>query len=187
MGLGGRWTEEDDARLREIASRGSRADAVRELGRTVLAVKRRAGRLRIRFAARGLGGKHVGKQAKNWTPAEDRALACLVQDLPYTKIARELGRTREAIACRVLQLGLRPREHKYSMLEVAEFLGISDATVANYRTRLGQKWGMRHGQWPGLDSLDVAELAQAILDQGNTRVTVPASHLRRIAEGELTP
>jgi hypothetical protein len=181
-----KWTPEEDALLREIASRGSRADAVREIGRTVIAVKQRARRLRLRFAARDLGGPRAGTTARYWTRAEDQAIRLMVGHKSMEAIGRELGRSRDAIISRVTRLGLgnRYKQGRLTLEEAGRILGCTGATVGKWRDRLGRRWARGNGAEPGMEPEDVALVARAMLARG-AQVKTRAPVLRRIAEGEL--
>ncbi len=180
-----RWTEVQDRQLREIAARGSRQDAARELGRSVPAIKRRVKRLGLRFAMRGLGGHMTGARTRNWTPLEQRHLEVLVGDKSIAQIAKELGRSKNAVASRINQHKLDAKQGRYTILDAARILGVSDGTVVNYRKKLRRRWCMERGAAPGLELEDIAEVAAAILREPTSQVTVSSVHLRRIAEGDV--
>lgn len=181
----GRWSVAEDERLREIAARGGRQDAARELGRPINSVKRRAGRLGVRFAMRGLGGHLRGRVARGWTRSEDQRLRMIVGERSYAVIAAQLDRTVNAVTARVQRLGLDPMQGRRTLVEAAALLGVSDMTVANYRSRLSRPWRSGNGARPGMTDDDVALVAREILGNPNTQVTVPAARLRRIADGDI--
>lgn len=158
---------------------------MREMDRTLLAVKRRARRLRVRFAMRGLGGVHRGRVVRNWTKAEDNELAMMLGTLSHARIARQLGRSRQAVNNRASILGLDCKQGTLTVLEASRRLGVSWATVRNYGDKLGRRWCKGNGADPGLDLMDLADVAQAILDEPKSQVKVRAPRLRQIAEGDL--
>ncbi len=157
---------------------------MKEMGRTLLAVKRRARRLRIRFAMRGLGGPHRGRTVRNWTKAEDSELALLIGEKSHAQIARILGRSRQAVNSRASILGLKGMERKLTIKEAARRLGVSWTTVRSYGDKLNKHWRKGNGANPGLDEIDLSDIAEAILEEPKSQVMTSAPALRRIAEGD---
>ncbi|MGI8623562.1 MAG: hypothetical protein ACR2NB_08755 [Solirubrobacteraceae bacterium] len=96
------WTGTDDARLRELAARGSPAEIARALGRTPEAVRRRARALRLTLQPRS----SAARTGARWSPNED-ALLRLHAGLNPAALAAHLGRSDQAVVARLRRLGLR--------------------------------------------------------------------------------
>lgn len=141
--MGGRpWTEAEDRLLARAGPNAFPALAAR-LGRSVVAVKGRAGSLRTGTAIRTYyagGGRRGGR---NWTPTETARLRAAVGLRSPEQLARELRRTPRAIRLRAKRLQLRwvlptsPQQpaHGLPASAVARRLGISCAkTVVGWIT-----------------------------------------------------
>lgn len=137
--MGGRpWSEEDDLLLARAGPDEFPALAAL-LGRSIVAVKGRAGSLRAGTATRTYRAGTGRRGGRNWTPAEDARLRAAVGLLSPEQLARELRRTPQAIRVRAKRLHLRwvlpamPHQpsHGLPASEVARRLGVSCAkTVA---------------------------------------------------------
>lgn len=143
--MGGRpWTEDEDRLLARAKPELYPALAAR-LGRSVVAVKGRAGSLRAGTATRTYragGGRRGGR---NWTPAETARLRAAVGLRSPEQLARELRRTPTAIRLRAKRLQLRwvlpasPQQpaHGLPASEVARRLGVSCAKTVVWWIRAG--------------------------------------------------
>lgn len=178
------WSAEEHGMLVGLASRLSSRQAATAMGRTLISVRRYAQGRGIKFAMRGLGGHLRGKVARNWDRAEDNRLRMLVGEMAYDKIAAELGRSKTSIACRVYQLKIPATQGRYTMVEAAGLIGVSDTTVGNYRRKLRASWRRGRGAEPGLTAEDVSRVAQEILRTPTSHVAV-TPRLRRAASGDL--
>lgn len=95
------WTDAEDSFLREHVEAMTHAEMARAIGRTEKAVRNRCSELRL-------------LKAKPWTPDEDMLLSELYARFPEARfldsVARQLGRSRAAVACRANELGLTRRD-----------------------------------------------------------------------------
>ena len=100
---GAAWTPEDDAVIVDMKSRLETYDAIaKELGRTTLAVQARW------YKLKSLPPKRSGAA---WTPEDDAVIVDMKSRLEtYDAIARELGRTTQAVQARWYKLKSLPRD-----------------------------------------------------------------------------
>lgn len=130
--MGGRpWTEADDLLLARAGPGDFPALAAR-LGRTLPAVRGRAGSLRAGSATRTYRAADGRRGGRAWTPAETARLRAGVGLLSPEQLARELRRTPTAVRLRAKRLNLRwvlpaaPHQpsHGLPASEVARRLGV---------------------------------------------------------------
>jgi DNA-binding CsgD family transcriptional regulator len=98
---GKKWTEEEIAKLKELASKGyNYIEIAKVLGRSVHSVRIKARQLGIRKQTRKL-----------WTKEEEERLKELLKRYSLSEIARILDRTRSSVASKVWELGLAPEHY----------------------------------------------------------------------------
>lgn len=99
------WTDELDQELRGRCAGGGLSEAVTEIckktGWSRAAVVRRAHKLGVPVDERG--------RRNAWTEADRNFLVQSVRHVPVKTIARELGRTENAVWCKIWEEGLRAR------------------------------------------------------------------------------
>lgn len=121
------WTEEDMAKLRELAASGKSYDEIaQEMGRTVAAIRARTFTYKIIV---------FGAEKRIWTPEEDEYLRENWGQSNLTSMKKALHRTEVAIkqrACNVLRLGRADELTDYvKIAEFASLSGISRDRIVN--------------------------------------------------------
>ncbi len=106
----GRWSQAEQARLREVYGLKDDRVIARELNRPIASVRRMAEKLLPRAIKTG-----------PWTAGEAQSLKRFLGASPPSKIARILGRPQEEVELRIRELGRVRIEHGWTREEVAEF------------------------------------------------------------------
>lgn len=130
----------DVAEMRRMAANGARAaDVAKRLDRTRSAIETQARRLGISFKRRipTPSGESVAKRANAWTEYElIQFRVMLAEGTSYAEIARDFGRSHQAVSLKASRLGLThpPRswqdseDHRLRLMYLA---GISDEQIAH--------------------------------------------------------
>lgn len=100
----GVWSEEEDARLKELASKPA-PDIAAMLGRTVASVHNRKVFLGLTRERPATKGRRIGGKS-SWTELEDNLLRSIFGTMMVEEMVSRLGRTKGAIQKRIGQLGL---------------------------------------------------------------------------------
>jgi len=124
----GRWTQEDDSRVRDLIAAGSDLQSIaRAMGRSRSSIDNRAYKLGIRFPRRP------------WTPEEDDVVRQHYRTISAAAIAAELGRTKRMVYMRARNLEVACPQKGWTpemdaRLTELNGQGVSDTEVAR---RLG--------------------------------------------------
>jgi hypothetical protein len=128
-GLRCAWTKELDQQLFTLSAGLGLSAAVSEIrektGWSRAAIVRRAHKLGVATGERG--------DRSPWTEADRNFLAQSIRHVPVKAIARELGRTENAVWCKIWEEGLRaPYEEDYSQRELCRRLHVRAPIVRGW-------------------------------------------------------
>lgn len=137
------WTDEDLARLRELANKHDGYEIASLLDRTICAVRTKARELKVGRDPKGTCAPRFGFRrmadgglAKHWSLEEDGRLYWLCETNNQREVAKKLGRSVCAVRSRCHLLKIRWHAGKRSLAQAAQELKVSDTTVLRWIRKL---------------------------------------------------
>jgi predicted transcriptional regulator len=174
---GKHWSEVDLHKLRNLVlAEHSRDEVAEALGRTKAAVHLQARSLGLKFSRKNT-------QRRPWTEHDDNALRYHSGLLSRKQLARKLGRTDAAVGRRAKLLDVRLRQGRVTLVDLAEELGVSKATVVRARDALGLSFrrysrkskGTTRPKGPEPD--DIVTIARYLVNNPNSALRVSRKRL----------
>lgn len=170
-GRGRLWGVDEIERMRSLSS-GPMVDAAKALGRDLSSVYMKAKELGVAFPQ---------TRPPRWTQWEINELWRLAGERTARQLGRKFKRSAASVKHKAARLGIRLNAGE-TLLDVARFLDVDEATVRRHRDLLGQGW--RHTHKPRApEPEEVQAIARSIVEQERGWVHTSLRRLSRIAQG----
>lgn len=177
------WTPAEIEFVEEAAKSMSQKEVAEKLGRSLSSLRSFCAKRGITFQT-----KHYsdGSVRKVWSTKEIADLYIYAERYSMPKVAKKLKRSLYSVKCKVQELNISFRDHRLSLQDLSDILGVHKRTVAARRDKLGlsfRKNVTTNGVMAGPTSADILTLAQDFLNDPPLKdLKVPASHFKKVIE-----
>ena len=160
------WTPEEEQTLRLYWGKTSTTEIGRMLDRSRHAVLRKIWRMGIEPV------KPKKISTPNWSPGEIARLWHLVGTRTIPQVAKKIGRSEDAVRCKMYALGIPCRQGLITLVEGSKILGVDRKQIRKYLREVRDtryKDGLYRKIEYHMTERDFSEVAQLMLDKGTIR------------------